>query len=411
MFRRLLAHPNRPALLAVGGGIAAIVVTVGVSMAAFGGDSGPEEVVASPTATAKKATVKKTASPTPTPSPAPTESPTPEPQPIEEVQQQIDGPWNVPDDAPPPPPPAAPPPPAIPPAALPSSFIHPPPYTVFIDAGHGGPEVGTSGGGWAEKNMNLDITLRLRSILQPLGYRVVINREGDYTLSAMTNAGDPLQRRDEIQARVDVANSVGADILISLHHNGSGSPSIRGTEVYYNPDRPFGNFNLVLAQFVHSGLVTTIRQNGYDTIDRGIKNDGLVGGDPRNPHSWVLGTNVGFPRPSLMPGVIGEALFMTNAFDMNQLANPNMRQAEAQGYANGIHAYFGWIASQVPPPTPVPTPVPTQPPTPVPTPTPATPSPTPSLPPTPTPTPVLPTPTPTGGVSSAFSTPRRDRFL
>jgi N-acetylmuramoyl-L-alanine amidase len=411
MLRRWLSSVNRPAVLAAAGGIGAIVIVAGVSMAAFGG-SDPEETVATSATATKKAVVKKKSTPTPTVSPTPTPAVTPEPQPAEEVQQQIDGPWNLPDNAPPPPPPAAPPPPYVPPSALPSSFIHAPPYKVFIDAGHGGREVGTSGGGWPEKNMNLDIAHRLQQILTPMGYHVVMDRTGDYSLTNLTTV-DAIQRRDEIQARVDVANSVGADVLISIHHNGSGSPSIRGTEVYYNPDRVYGNFNLALAQFTHSGLVTSIRNNGYDTVDRGIKNDGLVGGDPRNPHSWILGTNVGFPRPSLMPGIIGEALFMTNSFDMNQLANANMRQAEAQGYASGINAYFGWIQSQVPPPTPAPTPVPTPPPTPVPTPPPtATPTPaaTPTTPPTPTPTPVSPTPTPTGVSSFDLPTHRGLRF-
>jgi N-acetylmuramoyl-L-alanine amidase len=275
---------------------------------------------------------------------------------------------------------------------------------VFIDAGHGGMEVGTSGGGWAEKNMNLDIALRLQPMLQNLGYNVVLDRTGDYSLTTMTTAG-AIERRDEIQARVDRANSVGADVLISIHHNGCGC-SVRGTEVYYNPDRIFGNFNLALAQFAHSGLINTIRSNGYDTIDRGIKNDGLVGGDPRNPHSWILGTNEGFPRPSLMPGIIGEALFMTNAFDMTQLQNPNMRQAIANGYLSGIHAYFAWIQAQVPPPTPVPTPVPTPTPTPPATPTPS-PSPTPTGTTTGTPTPVPPTPTPSGAASRRLDYNRR----
>ncbi|MEO6198032.1 MAG: N-acetylmuramoyl-L-alanine amidase [Dehalococcoidia bacterium] len=368
-------------------------MTIGVTFAAFGGSS--EEPLPSPTVTSqKKVVAKRTLTPSPTPTSSPTPIPTPEPVPIEEVQQQIEGPWSLPVDAPPPPPPAAPA-PTPPPAAVPSTFLHPPPYTVFIDAGHGGREVGTSGGGWAEKNLNLDIALRLRTLLQALGYNVVLDRTGDYSLTNLTTV-DAIQRRDEIQARVDVANSVGADVLVSIHHNGSSSPSVRGTEVYYNPDRPFGNFNLALAQFTHSALVTTIRANGYDTIDRGIKNDGLVGGDPRNPHSWILGTNVGFPRPSLMPGIIGEALFMTNAFDVAQIQQANMRQVIALGYKDGIAAYFSWIRAQVPPPTPVPTP--TRTPTPAPTPTP-----TPSATPTPIPTPtagVTPTPTPAGQTST-----------
>ena len=411
MLRRLIDRGNRPAFLAIGGGLTAVVLTVGVAVAAFGGSGGGESQ--DPTATAQKQVTKRTASPTrkatPTNTPSPAITPTPEPAPIEDVRQQVEGPWSLPADAPPPPPPPPPPPgPTPPPVVVPSSFIHPPPYTVFIDAGHGGRESGACEptyppcSGWIEKNVNLDIALRLRPILQSLGYNVVLDRTGDYSLTNLTTV-DAIQRRDEIQARVDVANAAGADILISIHHNGSSVPSIRGTELYYNPDRPFGNFNLTLAQFVYSGMLFEIRGAGYDTVDRGIKNDGLVGGDPRNPHSWILGTNEGFPRPSLMPGIIGEALFMSNAVDVSWLGQPGMRQAIAQGYTDGIHAYFAWIQAQVPPPTPVPTPTPT--PTPVPTPTPtaspppATPTPTPVTP-TPassTPTPAEATPTPTAG--------------
>jgi N-acetylmuramoyl-L-alanine amidase len=387
MMLRTFFASHRNAILAIGG-VGAVVLTVGVSIAAFSG-SGNEEVVAEASPTATKKAVKRQPTRSPSPSPSASPSPTPEPVPVDEIHEA-----SLPPAAPPPPPPAAPPPPYVPPASLPLSFLHPPPYTVFIDAGHGGREIGTSGGGWPEKNMNLDIALKLRSILQGLGYNVVIDRTGDYSLTAMTTA-DAIQRRDEIQARVDVANSVGADILVSVHHNGCGC-STRGTEVYYNPDRVFGNFNLALAQFTQSSLLHAIRSNGYDTIDRGIKNDGLVGGDPRNPHSWILGTNDGFPRPSLMPGIIGEALFMTNPSDMAQLQNDGMRQAIAAGYAGGVQAYFAWIQSQVPPPTPVPTPVPTPPPTPTPT-LPPSATPTPTAPPTgsATPTPPPPTPTPT----------------
>ncbi len=404
MLRRLIAKGNRPAVLAAGTGVATIVLTAGIAFAALGISGGGESDT--PTPTAERKVVRRTATPTrrvtPTFTASPAPTPTPEPAPIEDVQQQVEGPWSLPSNAPPPPPPPPPPPaPTPPPVAVPSSFIHPPPYTVFIDAGHGGAEVGAYGGGWAEKNVNLDVALRLRPLLQARGYTVVLDRTGDYSLTNLTTV-DAIQRRDEIQARVDVANAAGADILISIHHNGSSVPSIRGTELYYNPDRSFGNFNLRLAEFVYSGLLFEIRGAGYATVDRGIKNDGLVGGDPRNPHSWILGTNEGFPRPSQMPGVIGEALFMSNAVDVSWLQQPGMRQAIAQGYADGVNAYFSWIRGQVPTPTPRPTPTRTPTPTPAasatPTPTASPPSPTPTpTPPSETPTPAADTPTPSPG--------------
>jgi N-acetylmuramoyl-L-alanine amidase len=279
--------------------------------------------------------------------------------------------------------------------------LHPPPYTVFVDAGHGGLDSGAANQGLQEKNVTVDIATRLAPLLTAAGYNVVLGRWGDYTLSPFpSNTYE--NRRDEIQARVDVANSVRADILVSVHFNG-GPKSARGLEIYYNPDRSFGQYNWTLADLTRQGLVNHIRSAGYDVPDRGVKNDAGVCCNPANPHSWILGTNAGF-RPSMMPGIIGEAMFLSNDTEAQQLWRPEIRQAIAEGYKAGIDAYFAWLLPQVPAtpvPTPPPTPEPPPPPPPPPPPTaPPTPEPTPepTLPPPPTATPSAPpsaTPTPT----------------
>ena len=159
-------------------------------------------------------------------------------------------------------------------------------------------------------------------------------------------------------------------------------------EIYYNPDRTFGHYNYLLADLARQGLVNHIRAAGYDVPDRGIKNDAGVCCNPANPHSWILGTNNGF-RPSMMPGIIGEAMFLSNDYEAELLRSGDMRQAVANGYKAGIDAYFAWILPQVPTPvpTPPPTPEPTAPPTAPPTdtaiaaPTPPPPTATPSAPP------------------------------
>ena len=272
--------------------------------------------------------------------------------------------------------------------------MHGPPYTVFIDAGHGGPNyIGAANRGLLEKDVNLDVALRLAPMLTAAGYNVVLARSGDYTLSEFY-ADTAIERRDEIQARVDVANSVQADILVSVHFNG-GPKYLQGLEVYYNPDRSFGFYNYMLAESARQGLLSAIRATGYNVPDRGIKNDALVGGDPRNPHSWILGTNVGF-RPSMMPGIIAEAMFLSNDFEAQLLWQPEMRQAVAEGYRQGVESYFSWLQTQLPPtPTPTPTPTPSPSATPVMTPSPAvTPTPTAVASPTPSPTATLAPPSP-----------------
>ena len=265
-----------------------------------------------------------------------------------------------------------------------------------MDAGHGTLDSGSANAGLQEKNVNLDVATRLAPMLSAAGYNVVLSRTGDYTLSPFpSNTYE--NRRDEIQARVDVANSVRADILVSIHFNG-GPKSARGLEIYYNPDRNFGSYNWTLADLTRQGVVNHIRSAGYDIPDRGVKNDAGVCCNPANPHSWILGTNDGF-RPSTMPGIIGEAMFLSNDQEAQQLWRPEMRQAIAEGYKAGIDAYFAWLLPQVPPPpppppAPEPTPPPTPPPTPAPTDTPA-----------PTPTPATPTPSAAPTATPATATP------
>src|SRR5438093_10050210 len=109
----------------------------------------------------------------------------------------------------------------------------------------------------------------------------------------------------------------------------------------------------------------------------------------------------------MMPGIIGEALFVSNDYEAQQLWRPEMRQAIAEGYKAGIDAYFGWLLAQVPPPPPPPPPPPTPEPTPVPTASPTdTPAPT-SSPPTSTPSS---TPSPSTSPSTGTPTPSAMRL-
>ena len=363
----------------IGAALAVLTVVAVIGACSRGGEPDPSP---SPVTTKRFVRARPARDPTATPTPSPSATQEPRPEPVLEFE----GPSEEQAPLPPPPPAFGPPPPA------PIEILHPPPYTVVIDPGHGGPRYsGAAAPGIIEKDANLDVALRLAPLLTAAGYRVVLTRRGDYTLTQF-DADTAIERRDEIQARVDLANQERADILISVHFNGSSVSSLRGLEVYYNPDRSFGYFNYVLANSARHSIVTSIRGAGYDVVDRGIKNDALVGGDPNNPHSWILGTNSGF-RPSMMPGVIVEALFMSNYLDVEQIKRPEMRQVIAEGYRSGIDAYFAWLQSQLPAPTATPTPTPTSTPTASPSVTPAPlPSDTPS--PSAAPSPATPTPSP-----------------
>ena len=241
---------------------------------------------------------------------------------------------------------------AVPPtaSATPVPIHHSGPYTVAIEAGHGGPSwlgaagYGASGERLIEKDLTLDTALRLDELLREAGFETVLVRDGDFTLTPFDGAEYRPNMIAETQARVDLVNASRADVLVSIHFNGSAYSSLRGTETYYNPDRPFGAESHALASFVQAEVLSRLAGLEHDVSDRGVRNDAEVGGDPNNAHSYLLGTNDGF-RPSLMPGVISEPLFLSNADDAARIAEEETRQRLAEAYRDAIMAYFVWLQS------------------------------------------------------------------
>ena len=92
--------------------------------------------------------------------------------------------------------------------------------TIVIDAGHGGRDPGTIVGIAKEKNIVLDIALKLGKLIRQnqKNIKVVFTRDGDYFIPLMD--------------RAQVANKVNADLFISIHANYCKSPEINGTETY-----------------------------------------------------------------------------------------------------------------------------------------------------------------------------------
>lgn len=108
------------------------------------------------------------------------------------------------------------------PFVSPSAWAQGKVFTVVIDAGHGGNDPGAIGRKGREKNINLNVALKLGSLIQQncADTRVVYTRKKDVFV--------PLHRRAEI------ANEAKADLFISIHTNSLASRNSRvsGTETY-----------------------------------------------------------------------------------------------------------------------------------------------------------------------------------
>jgi N-acetylmuramoyl-L-alanine amidase len=218
--------------------------------------------------------------------------------------------------------------------------------TVTLDAGHGGTEIGTShtfpdGATLAEKDLNLRVMLRVRDLLQQGGFQVTTTRTRDSQVNSdkkdLTGDGK-VTLSDDLQARVDVANNAGSDIFVSIHFNGVSDPNVKGTYVFFDPDRPYADRSKALAEMVDSAISRTLKDAGYTTVDHGATKDtSVLGGD----HYYLLSPKTDVvPRPSQMPAIIGEGLFLTNEDDANAARKDAIIEAIARGYLEGIKAYF-----------------------------------------------------------------------
>jgi N-acetylmuramoyl-L-alanine amidase len=92
--------------------------------------------------------------------------------------------------------------------------------TIVIDAGHGGDDHGARGsGGLIEKDLVLDIGLRVAKELRAAGLEVVLTRTGDRFVG--------------LDERTSVANDARADLFVSIHANGSRARQARGIETFF----------------------------------------------------------------------------------------------------------------------------------------------------------------------------------
>jgi N-acetylmuramoyl-L-alanine amidase len=81
-----------------------------------------------------------------------------------------------------------------------------------------------------------------------------------------------------------------------------------------------------------------MKDAGYTSVDHGATRDTAVLG---GGHYYLLSpkTNI-VERPSQMPAIIGEGLFLTNDDDANAVRKEAIVEAIARGYVEGIKAYF-----------------------------------------------------------------------
>jgi N-acetylmuramoyl-L-alanine amidase len=167
---------------------------------------------------------------------------------------------------------------------------------VVIDAGHGGfDRGGIPRQRVPEKTMNLDVALRLRTILQANGYRVVMTRDTDVFVPLGT--------------RVAIANQYRDAIFVCIHFNSAPRAGASGIETYF-----YSQESLRLASAIHYYV------SGFaPSSNRGVRRRGF----------FVL-------RRTRIPSVLVECGFLTNPTEAQYAQNSAYRQRLAEEIGRGV---------------------------------------------------------------------------
>ena len=170
--------------------------------------------------------------------------------------------------------------------------------TVVIDAGHGGHDRGgIPGQRVGEKDLTLDVALRLRNLLQNDGLKTVMTRADDTFI--------PLPQRSAI------ANAQHDALFVSIHFNSALRGSATGIETYYYNPKAVGVASRVQSQLMHV-------EPGEN---RGVKCRGY----------YVL-------RKTRIPAVLAECGFLTNRNEAALCLTSAHRQELASALAKAIEA-------------------------------------------------------------------------
>jgi N-acetylmuramoyl-L-alanine amidase len=213
--------------------------------------------------------------------------------------------------------------------------------TIVIDAGHGGEPGAISESGVTEKEITLDVALRLRRLLENGPFKVLLTRETD--------------RRMSLDQRVAFANEHKADLFLSIHVNWMEPHTIRALETYYvgptddpvtlklasreNKDSAYSlsdykqilekiyvdarrDESRALAKTIQTRLFRSLKPKNPLLENRGVKTA---------PFVVLIGTQ--------MPAVLVEISSLSNEEEVELLTKMNYRENIALALLEGIRSY------------------------------------------------------------------------
>ena len=184
---------------------------------------------------------------------------------------------------------------------------------IVLDAGHGGDDSGIVADGVAESALVWDLASRLEGRLSALGVQTW------FTRGPSNGATD--------EQRAALANDVGADLVLSLHIDGSPSPLANGIAAYY---------------YGAGESSSTIGERLADLALRELVARTGMGNNRVHGKTWTL------LRHTKMPAVRVEVGYLTSAEDRERLRDARFRDTIAEGLLVAVQRLYLPLADDPP---------------------------------------------------------------
>lgn len=162
---------------------------------------------------------------------------------------------------------------------------------IYIDPGHGGIDGGAYNDDILEKDLNLEVSLKLRDIFVKEGYNVILTRDKDCSLGN--------NKKSDLIERANMINESNALLFISIHMNKYSDSKYKGAQVFYSNVNEMNKSAAYLIQ---------------ERIKKNLKNTTR---NEKEIKGIYLLDNV------KTPGVLVECGFLSNYEERINLCNPN----------------------------------------------------------------------------------------
>lgn len=190
---------------------------------------------------------------------------------------------------------------------------------IIIDAGHGGIDGGThSADGTLEKDINLNIALKLKDILQSFGIKVITTRETDESIHSDGVQGIRNQKISDIKNRLHIIETTENAVFISIHQNYYTQPKYNGAQIFYSKNNPLSE---ILAQSIRGAIINNLQKENTREIKKSGKEIYLL-------------------NSATVPAVMVECGFLSNKAEADLLKTEDYQQKMAFFIAMGIIDYL-----------------------------------------------------------------------